>query len=784
MPIEFTPPRRLLTQFQHGQTPQRAQDLGQKTLGDGVTEEVITEVLGRGRYGIVGTTLKTSGTSPDLRAGQIVPVAWVGGVATVILAHTARRAQFAPSGALITGGVVEELFISGSSGSKEVWFRNDHQTTNLALHSVLGEDPLEVGWGAHPSAFYVRVSAHVYHVFTLNRPARDSLLGATKAKATRKYIADPFDGTFALCTFASADTLMGFNKYIDYDWPIPYGIPTGMLLLGPEVAYTKTTTQNGSLFLKKIHIDGQTNPPGPLRAPTMLITGVTIDDALDLIITLSINLSESLRPVYGGPPLVRGGSEIVPQLGAVFFVPAPWPASIPGQYWFPLTDSDTGLDPVSNLGGGFSGGGDQCATINARQRTVIFRSFKPHVTYTTTRRLDNFGYHRTLAGVLTKGGMPAGVPSGLALGSSGSSGTPPLFTITLVTGYNPIVPLAGDIATITAASNDVWDTTVVPFFDFPETLFIEPMTLVSAIGSVRASDSGTGMSITYQYTLTASPSRAAANKTFRLAAVYIPRRATVFDKTGAPVGLKLGKVILTAVRRESVNPFTLPVTTKAGCFVRDLDTGTTLTLQNLAANIYIGSGVNLTPPGIFGAIPTIVAQQYVAVLGATLTHALWVHIHPPISGPLVADIILSDIKTGVNKVLLTGTAASFTQPLLDFIKRSFQLLRPDFTYYPDMWKLFVDAADKKANNFITAWNKTTGVPTLDPAAKDFPPTIAMLKSLAGLFKLPSGVFPQQDTTIAVNLGPANIDQSKTGPSWHVVNNQAVLQPAGFFKEDT
>jgi hypothetical protein len=135
--------------------------------GQYILEEKVDAVLANGKYQIGADALGTKGKAA-LRVGQRVHVLWRGASRVVILTHQWQRAQGA-TWQPVGGGMVEELFIAGPSGSREVWFRNASLVANLNLRALLGADPTEVKWGTNPHAFYVRVGASVYHTFVFER---------------------------------------------------------------------------------------------------------------------------------------------------------------------------------------------------------------------------------------------------------------------------------------------------------------------------------------------------------------------------------------------------------------------------------------------------------------------------------------------------------------------------------------------------------------------------------------------------------------------------------------
>jgi hypothetical protein len=147
----------------------------------------IDAVNGGGLYTVQGRVIPASGNA-SLEAGELVPVAFKNGQPWVIVAHNARRAQFAPPVGAVLAGAVEMLFISTNpaTAKTDVFFRNIDQVTALNLDALLpGIIPTAVRWGDDTKNFLVfnDVAKHVY-VFTLNRTPNKTLQPQQKAKAT------------------------------------------------------------------------------------------------------------------------------------------------------------------------------------------------------------------------------------------------------------------------------------------------------------------------------------------------------------------------------------------------------------------------------------------------------------------------------------------------------------------------------------------------------------------------------------------------------------------------
>lgn len=127
-----------------------------------VTLERIEALLAGARCRIRGYTVPVSGEAAGLRAGRLVPVAWVDGRPTLVFAHT-RRKEAEPAETVealaATRGLVEELFIgpeTAGSSRLDVWFRNDLRAEPLGVRSALGANPESVKWGQGRDSFVVK----------------------------------------------------------------------------------------------------------------------------------------------------------------------------------------------------------------------------------------------------------------------------------------------------------------------------------------------------------------------------------------------------------------------------------------------------------------------------------------------------------------------------------------------------------------------------------------------------------------------------------------------------
>jgi hypothetical protein len=125
-----------------------------------VTVERMTQVFTNGDVEVLGVRIPVSGMGAGaLRAGGRVAVAWQQGRPLVAIAHSARRTGAPVPLPVGGGGIVEELFIAGEAGARDVYFRNDQQVTALAIRDQLPSDPVRVRWGATMRHFVVETGA-------------------------------------------------------------------------------------------------------------------------------------------------------------------------------------------------------------------------------------------------------------------------------------------------------------------------------------------------------------------------------------------------------------------------------------------------------------------------------------------------------------------------------------------------------------------------------------------------------------------------------------------------
>ena len=185
-----------------------------------MTIENVTGLVETGGVYIRGDILIPRAGSGFLGIGALVSVQWQNGRAIMAYGHEAQKAHFVPSPIPGSLGVVEELFIAGVVNAKDVYFRNDRQVLALRLHDLLGEDPVDLRWGAdmrtfvvvtgkptaadlaaaalHPKGFLrVTLKYHVFEFANASKPRRSGF-GTKTPKAKRLRIIEPFASDLVL----------------------------------------------------------------------------------------------------------------------------------------------------------------------------------------------------------------------------------------------------------------------------------------------------------------------------------------------------------------------------------------------------------------------------------------------------------------------------------------------------------------------------------------------------------------------------------------------------------
>lgn len=288
--------------------------------GQTITTEIVEVGEGLSGYLIRGFSTPTR-AGLILNDGDLVSVLWQQSKPFMILNLQSSKGPGTdePFGG---GPVVEELFIIGDSGKKEVYFRNDKQVTNLKLRIVLGEDPVDVRWGQdmnnfvvvtgkptaddltaqslHPKNFLRTVKR--YHVFALTSTVvRKHGLGGKKPTPKRKRIVEPYADQTVLyqmqTTLDHQQNLEGTN--VRNEWTLA-ATPSG----GPADAALDTTLN------------------------TVVVTNVDGPGAAELDVTNDHKLDEILNGVNTDVSLYYGDVEDFGcDLQGVFFL------SVRAKFW-------------------------------------------------------------------------------------------------------------------------------------------------------------------------------------------------------------------------------------------------------------------------------------------------------------------------------------------------------------------------------------------------------------------------------------------------------------------
>lgn len=407
MPTWEGPPRHLLPAMSHVR-----EDTVEKEPYDwDVRIRTIEAVEANSKYVIEGVTIGATGTV-QLRAGQKIAVLYKGDRPEVVLAHSARRAQYPGAEVTSTVAIVEELFIATDpdieSGSKtDIFFRNYSQVTPLKV--PLSGTPWKVFWGTNPDVFAVltgpvEATADTYSVFRLNRPTRNvgGVPTFTKVFPTSKKVS--LKEKLYEVTLSSAIALDLTTIQVNWDRNSDEGVASidwAPGVLGPGCIFGA-----GGVFLDRvnhneahvsrsvtIHLDGtstlsyQGTPiPAdqwvdfgklPNEKPTAFLQGVVLDANNDLIVSVGVSFNH-LNMIQGNSQTGLTGSysllgDGVHVNGGVCFV-----ASCPHV-----------SDPVATqdfMDHGNPGGIVTTDTterhsllVNARTGALVFKTFKSNV---------------------------------------------------------------------------------------------------------------------------------------------------------------------------------------------------------------------------------------------------------------------------------------------------------------------------------------------------------------------------------------------------------------------
>jgi hypothetical protein len=695
------------------------------------TLEVIQAVRSDGWVRVVNTWVPVTG-KVQLRAGQTVAVMWRDGIPQVAMMNQARRGGGDVTQA-IAGAVVEELFIAGAVGAREVWFRNDQQVTNLSLRRRLDAEPVYVKWGTRADSFVVATAAHHYYICTLSRDEK-TILGSSTAAATIVRDEQPLDQNIALVAAQNTFTLTGETKYWTMSWDGINGT-SGTLNEAAPNPITGSQNTDGQIFLTRTSVES-------LTSPHILITDIQLDDKLELLFVLSVRLS--LLPIT--PAAAVSASHPIQH------------SDNSGTVEFPAFSNDAVINSTVGTYG------THVFVVNVSTAEVLFRTCKNKIIQNVQTQLTKLHTYRNISD-----GQIQSQPS--AFNQTGKNGQ--LLSAWVAHGsfdfdYSGLLSdfANASLPGVASYTYDEFDSTRTPYLDFTEIFGQEDSTLTVGPFATRATDL---FNVSQFHGVRASFTRRRVwqRKRYFMSGTYLPRRAT--SPTRLPLGILLVKVKL-EVRATAT---TLLPASSYGFFLHDLEGNTTTILVPMTSNFHSSQGV--THPvshSTFSNIPE--TDGVFVVLGFNGTHLLWVHAHRDIfGGPDIVDIKLTNVNTGDTVVVISGAGdvdvagdATYAAALQAFLLRNFQVPRPDFFYYP--------AETAPGNNFIRAWN-AAGVPTLDAAEPGFPIIDSELANLGTLQQLPSAVVPIEDRIIAKNQGPVNIeDLSQIGPVWHVVQDSTVL----------
>jgi len=323
-----------------------------------VKTEPVQAVLGDGDVLVGGDALRTSGVAKGIEAGDQVPVLYSRppGATTrtprrrLVLKHEARRGMPVPPLGAVTDPLVEEIFIHQVDGT--VWFRNARTVQPLRMAGATGGGPAPtvrefmdartsdlfpgfdfVQWGTDGASFVARWAgpSDTYSVFTLartpNKP-QGARVGAVSYVRTEH----PWDKEPLLLTLTGTATGTRTRTRLTVTevatevttpraWPETLSdaghtpVPAdGLGLLGADVDVTdaRTTTvgddpQNPASYAVTATwpvrlTEARFAPYGPplFKQPSAHMLGVTLNDAHDLIYTVTVDLWAVTTPIPTG----------------------------------------------------------------------------------------------------------------------------------------------------------------------------------------------------------------------------------------------------------------------------------------------------------------------------------------------------------------------------------------------------------------------------------------------------------------------------------------------------
>lgn len=283
-----------------------------------VTTERVDRVAADGTLEVRGHLVKPTGRVSIL-AGDRVAVAWHKGQPIAVYFNEGRRAKSADVEGQVEGDVVEELYIDGVAGKRDVYFRNDHVIQALKVRPFLTADPEAVVWGTSRDAFVVRVgtgSTLRFSVFTMQRKKDTPQTKPGRVTLRASYTPWEKATTLVTLTLNTENVARTFNRHVEahhYDHedffkdgddpsqPDP-GYPAvefdGILSCQHMAAVDLMTQQ--ALILRKgdrgtlVVTIKATQALFTGVAPAVIVTGVQLNDALELFLTLRLDVDKAL----------------------------------------------------------------------------------------------------------------------------------------------------------------------------------------------------------------------------------------------------------------------------------------------------------------------------------------------------------------------------------------------------------------------------------------------------------------------------------------------------------
>lgn len=670
------PTPRLINSMNHVPTPVGAPDSGD-TTGQ-ITTEVIEGPAPGAQYFVRGGMPVRTRSPLSLQEGDVVSVKWQNGKPFVILNVQSRKGP--GHDVIFSGPLVEVLYIATDDhGTKDIWFRNSTTLADLKLRGDWGgPDPDEVKWGARPDSFFVRIGSNY---FTYKFPRTGGLDSPiTKPKPKLLKTEQPWTNETLLTTVEYAAT-------ISIETPCVYSLDTNVQQHGPpfDVTYVSTST------IKSTVTRGDSNTQTtPVKLTQVAVSGnsiIVFDAELDYQYNLIVMIQAKMgllvnRPAGTVPDIeFKTYGRIEQPVGTIISEDGDPTAQDEQCVLEPSDDSPDAVDDPIGWQAPAADDDWHAMIVNVTKGLVIWKSALD----TTAIASDVL----TVNGV----GSSATIRSQVSLFptaddrllvNAGHRDVPGLLPNNVSPPVDPH-PQFDSITLDTHSNGDkiVLDPAAISFLQIPAPL--DRGTFTSSATKFAHNPYGrrgtalndpTLLDNVYLESVTNDTHDARKSQILLYPVRYLPHRT----KAGGQVFLFAIAIFFTdgTPTSQQFSFWWYETDTKRAVRIQDW------TVESLGTNAFA-----------------------VDIIGASLKHVLWILRRGDVSQRW--EVKLSDLK-GSTKILFDETAADFATipPDVDaFLKRNWEVVRPDFLY-------LLDDADKKVTNeFLVGWN-AQGV-TLDPA---------------------------------------------------------------------